>query len=46
MTERTVERFDPNEENNHFDDGNGRVCDGIKTIIGCNAGANGATEAQ
>jgi hypothetical protein len=46
MTDRTVARFDPKEENSHFEDGKGRVWDGIKTMIGCKVGADGATEAQ
>lgn len=44
MTESTAERFDPREEKSHFDDGNGRVWDGRKTMMGCKVGISGGAE--
>jgi hypothetical protein len=46
MTDSTVERFEPKEEKSHFDDRKGRVCDGRKTMTGCNMGLDGATGEQ
>jgi hypothetical protein len=44
MTDSAVARFDPREEKKHFDDRNGRVCEGIKTMTGCKVGLDGETE--